>query len=324
MRIEKEKLIEFYTMMVRIREFEEEASQRFLDGEMPLGIHQSVGQEAVAAGVCMALRRDDYITSTHRGHHHCIAKGCRLDLMMAELYGKETGYCRGKGGTMHIASPEIGVLGANGIVGAGLPLATGAGLAIQVLGQDRVAVCFFGDGASSQGTFHESLNLASIWELPVIFVCENNMYAEATPIAYSKKPSDIASRAAGYDIPGIVVDGMDVLAVYETTLEAAGRARRGEGPTLLECQTYRYYGHYIGEPLGYRSDEEVAWWKSRDPIEGLKRELIEIDALSEEDFEEIKSEISREVKESVSFARDSPFPEAKALFEDVFFEEEEI
>ena len=256
-----------YASMYKIRRFEQEAVKLFHNKELPGWLHSYIGEEAVAVGVCASLNRDDYITSTHRGHGHCIAKGADLKRMMAELYGKETGYCKGKGGSMHIADFSIGILGANGIVGGGIPIATGTALASQYLEDGRVTVCFFGDGASNQGGFHESLNLASLWKLPVVYVCENNLYAETTPQADHQPIRDIADRAKSYNMPGVIVDGNDVFAVYEKANKAVERARAGRGPTLIECKTYRYRGHWEGDPEVYRTKEEVKEWKKRSPKE---------------------------------------------------------
>ncbi|MFQ6111978.1 MAG: thiamine pyrophosphate-dependent dehydrogenase E1 component subunit alpha, partial [Nitrospinota bacterium] len=257
-----------FETMLRIRMFEEKAVDLFQHGFMPGFLHVCIGQEAIAAGVCAALRPDDHIISTHRGHGHIIAKGGDYRYMMAELYAKRTGYCKGKGGSIHIADMDLGILGANGIVGGGIPIANGAALAFKLKKTGQVLVCFFGDGASNQGSFHEGLNLASTWHLPVVFICENNQYAESTPQKVHQHITDISCRAEAYDIPGVSVDGNDAVAVYEAASEAVERARQpGEHPTLIECKTYRHMGHYIGDPgTLYRSDEEVAEWKKRDPI----------------------------------------------------------
>src|SRR3989441_3069719 len=244
--LDKPLLLKMYEQMLTIREFEERAAKEFASGKVPGFVHLYAGEEAVAVGVCTHLTDDDFITSHHRGHGHCIAKGVNVQAMVAELLGREAGACRGKGGSMHIADVHKGMLGANGIVGGGFPLATGAALTAKFNGRGQVAVCFFGDGASNQGTFHESLNLASIWKLPVIFVAENNGYAESTPVTYHMSCRDIAERAVSYDMPGVAVDGLNVLGVYEAIGEAVARARRGEGPSLIECKTYRYYGHFEG------------------------------------------------------------------------------
>ena len=256
MAIASETLLVLYRTMLTIRLFEHRVSREFRTGEIPGFVHMYVGEEAVAAGVCANLNDDDYITSTHRGHGHCIAKGCDLGRMIAEIYGREDGLCRGRGGSMHIADFSRGMLGANAIVGGGIALATGAGLASSIRGGTQVSVAFFGDGAANQGVLHESLNLAAIWKLPVIFVCENNGFAESTPTAYATSVADVAFRASGYGIPGVVADGADVLGVYAAARTAVDRARAGEGPTLLEVKTYRFMGHFEGDPERYRDDDE--------------------------------------------------------------------
>jgi acetoin:2,6-dichlorophenolindophenol oxidoreductase subunit alpha len=324
MSVEGEKLIEMYTRMLAIRRFEEKAVELFSTGQLPGASHPYIGEEAVAVGVCANLRPDDRITSTHRGHGHCIAKGGDAKRMMAELLGKKTGYCKGKGGSMHIADFGIGILGANGIVGAGLPISTGSGLAAKLLGTDQVTVCFFGDGAANQGGFHSSLNLASIWKLPVVYVCENNMYAVSTPAAYAISIEDVADRGAAYGIPGVAVDGQDVMAVYEAAHEAVARARKGEGPSLIECKTYRYLGHMLGEEMmfgpdrTYRSQEEVERWKKRDPIALFEARLEELGVLTEEQRAEINEQVTSQIEEAVAFARESPLPAPEDALADVF------
>src|SRR5437899_7917388 len=273
--LDKSQLLHMYEQMKTIREFEERAGKEFASGKIPGFVHSYAGEEAVAVGVCTHLTDDDFITSHHRGHGHCIAKGVDVQAMVAELLGREADACRGKGGSMHIADVHKGMLGANGIVGGGFPLATGAGLTAKFNGRGQVAVCFFGDGASNQGTFHESLNLAGIWKLPVVFVAENNGYAESTPVTYHMSCQDIAERAAGYGMPGVTVDGLDVLAVYEAAGEAIARARRGEGPSLIECKTYRYHGHFEGDTMTYRTKDELAFYRGRDSILGLRRFIVE-------------------------------------------------
>ena len=245
MELNNTKIIEMYKTMKRIREFETNASKLFAEGQIHGFVHLYIGEEAVATGVCSNLREDDYITSTHRGHGHIIAKGGDVKYMMAELYGRQTGYCKGKGGSMHIADATKGIIGANGIVGAGQNIATGAGLSAKLRGTDQVCACFFGDGSTNQGTFHESLNLASIWRLPVVFVCENNLYGISMHQSRHQAIQDIADRAVAYNIPGVVVDGNDVFAVYEAANEAIERARNGQGPSLIECKTYRHHGHFL-------------------------------------------------------------------------------
>lgn len=311
-------LLGLYRTMWKIRAFEEKATELFQQGRLPGFLHSSVGQEAVAAGACAALRLDDYITSTHRGHGHVIAKGAELGPMFAELYGKVTGYCRGKGGSMHIMDFSKGILGANGIVGGGIPIATGAGLSARLRGTDQVVVSFFGDGASNTGGFHEAINMAAIWELPVIFLCEHNLYAESTHAKTTMKIENVSERAPGYGIPGVTVDGNDVLAVYDAVKAAVERARRGEGPTLLEAKTYRWYGHYIGDPAVYRPAEEVEAWKQRDPIQSFEQVLLHGSAASEADLENIRQDIAREVDEAVAFAETSPEPDPSEALMHIF------
>jgi pyruvate dehydrogenase E1 component alpha subunit len=296
--------------MLKIRKVELDFAMLFRNGKLPLGAHLYEGQEAVAAGVCANLRKDDYITSTHRGHGHCIAKGMDLKLMMSEVFGKKTGCCRGKGGTMHMFAPEIGIMGTIGIVGAGMPIATGLGLAAKMKGTDKVAVAFFGDGASNNGAFHESLNMASLWRLPVIYVCENNQYATSVNVKRSTPVSFIGVRGTAYNIPGVTVDGNCVDQVYAAAEKAVKRARAGEGPTLIECQTYRVRGHYEGDDtLDYRTREEVEAAKARDPIAYWKRALITEKLMDEAGFEELSAEIDRMVAEAETFGLESPFPE---------------
>jgi pyruvate dehydrogenase E1 component alpha subunit len=275
---------------------------------MPGFVHLYLGQEAVAVGACAALKEDDYITSTHRGHGHIIAKGGDVKRMMAELYGKATGYNKGKGGSMHIAAPSLGILGANGIVGAGLPIATGAGLSAKLRKSGQVALCFFGDGASNQGTFHEAINIGSAFSLPVVYVCENNLYAVGTRQSKVRKIEDIADRGASYGIPGLAVDGNDVIAVYEACAEAVERARAGRGPTLVECKTYRWRTHFEGEPDTYRPPEEVEAWMRREPIAPYRRRLVEQGVLSEEEADQIVARVVQEIDEAVEFAQSSPLP----------------
>ena len=310
-----------YERMLTIRRFEETAIQLFERGLIRGNVHPCIGQEAVSVGVCAVLRRDDYMTSTHRGHGNCLAKGADPKLMAAELLGKATGYCKGKGGSMHIADFEGGNLGANGIVGGGLPIAVGAGISIQNRGTDQVAVCFFGDGASNQGTFHESLNFAALWKLPVLFVCENNLYALSTPLKEATALPRISDRAMAYGIPGIHVDGNDVLAVYAHAQEAVGRARRGDGPTLLDCATYRFFGHFTGDPgrgVTYRSKEEMEEWLERCPIKKLYRYLIDSGAMNDATAREIAARVEAVTEAAVAFAESSPWPSPEDALQDVF------
>lgn len=304
--------------MLEIRCFEEKVYDLYGQNLVPGTIHLYAGQEAVAVGVCANLREDDYITSTHRGHGHCIAKGAQLNRVMAEILGKKTGYCKGKGGSMHIADFSSGMLGATAVVGAGLPIAAGAGLSIKLRKTDQVVACFFGDGASNQGTFHEAINMASIWNLPVLFVCENNLYAMGTHQTIVMTIENIADRAAAYGIPGVVADGNDVLAVYEAAHEAVDRARKGEGPTLIECKTYRHKGHSRFDPATYRPKEEVEKWMKRDPIAQFKARLIEMKTLTEEEVNKIEQEVTATVDDAVKFAVESPHPAPEEALENVF------
>jgi pyruvate dehydrogenase E1 component alpha subunit len=319
MSIPQETLIEMYQKMELIRHFEYAINLLYGQGKIYGAMHLSIGEEAVAVGVCTNLRNDDYVFSTHRGHGHCLAKGADVRKMMAELFGRSTGVCGGKGGSMHVADVSVGMLGASGIVGGGIPLATGAGLSAKYKGTDQVAVAFFGDGASNQGTFHEAINLGSIWDLPVIYVCENNGYAEATPISYATRVKNIADRAASYGIPGVVVDGMDVTAVYQVARAAVERAREGKGPTLVECKTYRYEGHEMGDPHHlYRPKEEVEEWKKKDAIARLRRVLISGKILTEKEADKIEEDVKKQIEEAVRFADESPYPDPEEAVRGVF------
>ncbi len=316
--MDKSKLAEMYRKMLEIRLFEERVFELYGQNLVPGTIHLYVGEEAVAVGVCANLRKDDYVVSTHRGHGHCIAKGARLDKIMAEILGKKTGYCKGKGGSMHIADFSVGMLGATAVVGAGIPIATGAGLSIKLRATDQVAVCFFGDGASNQGTFHEGLNLAAVWKLPVIFVCENNFYAMGTRQTQVMLVKDVSIRASSYGISGVSVDGNDVEAIYRAAESAVERARKGQGPTLIECKTYRHKGHSRYDPATYRSKEEVERWLKKDPILRLKKNLLESGQLSVAEATQIESSVSLSVEAAVKFAIDSPFPAPDEALEDVY------
>jgi pyruvate dehydrogenase E1 component alpha subunit len=321
MDIDNETLRKLHTTMLRIRLFEERIVDLYARGLVPGLAHLYVGEEAVAAGVCTALRDDDYITSTHRGHGHVIAKGAELKPMMAELFGKKTGYCKGKGGSMHIADMEIGILGANGIAGGGLPIAVGAGMSAKWRGTDQVAVCFFGDDASNSGTFHESLNLASLYKLPVIFVCENNLYGISVGQEKQRLLKDIALRATNYDMPGVTVDGNDVIEVYQAVSKAIRRARAKEGPTLIECKTYRWRGHHEGDPNQggrYRHKEEIESWKKRDPIGRLAERLIANKLSTKKKLATIKNEILAEIDQAVAFANESEFPTIEEMYKDLY------
>ena len=316
--LNKDTLQWMYEMMVTIRRFEEQA-RREADAGKLRGMHSSIGQEAVPTGICAHLRDDDYVLGTHRSHHHCIAKGVDLNEMMAELLGKSTGTNKGKGGTMHIADINKGMLGANGVVGSNIPVATGVALSAKVRGTDQVSAVFFGDGASSQGSLHESMNLASIWKLPVLFVCENNRYAEATPFQYSVAGGSVSNRAQGYDMPGVEVDGQSVLDMFEVAGEAIRRARAGEGPTLIEAQTYRYQGHFgADDPLAYRTQEEEDYYEARDCIQQLKAYLLEGGFAGEDDLQAIDEKALNAVAVATKFANDSPFPDPEELTTDVY------
>jgi pyruvate dehydrogenase E1 component alpha subunit len=315
-----EKMVDIYTTMTKIRMFETRVSELFAAGKIPGFVHLYVGEEAIAAGVCANLLKTDYITSTHRGHGHLISKGGDVKFMMAELLGKKTGYCKGKGGSMHIADVDLGILGMNGIVGAGPPLAAGAALACQYLGKESVAVCFFGDGASNQGTTHEAMNLATCWKLPVVFVAENNMYGISSCTINSMCVPNIAERAAAYDMPGIMVDGNDVMAVCEAAGEAIKRARQGKGPTLIECKTYRHRGHFEGDPCVYRSKEELEEWKEKDPIPRFEQKLMELGLLSAEKIQALKNFIKDQIEEAERFAEQSPYPDPDEVTLDVYTE----
>ena len=318
--ISNETLLDIHRRMVRIRIFEETAGKMMEDGKIPGALHLYVGEEAVAAGVMVHLSNSDWVTSTHRGHGHLIAKGGELDKMMAELFGCATGYNKGKGGSMHICNMELGMLGANGIVGGGPPIAMGAGFSNKFRKTNDVSVSFFGDGASNEGSVHEAANMAALYKLPVVFVCENNGYGEYTPQRNHQAIVDVADRAAGYGMPGVVVDGMDAVAVYEAAGQAIARARAGEGPTLLECKTYRYYDHVGVRGMGmtYRTDEELEQWKARDPIDLMERRLADQGILSAEAAQAVHDEINAEVQAAVEFAKSSPMPEASTLLEDVY------
>ena len=318
--ISNKTLLDMHKRMVRIRHFEEAAGKLMEDGKVPGALHLYVGQEAVAAGVMVHLTNKDQITSTHRGHGHLIAKGGEFNKMYAELYGKATGYCKGKGGSMHICDMDLGMIGANGIVGGGPPIAMGAAFSNKFRKTKDVAATFFGDGASNEGAFHEAANMAALFKLPVLFVCENNGYGEYTSQENHQAVVDVADRAAGYGMPGVVVDGMDAIAVYEAAGEAVARARAGHGPTLLECKTYRYYDHVgvRGMGLKYRSDEEVELWQQRDPIDRLEAHLLEQGISTKRKLENVHKATLKEVEEGIAFAEESPLPEPSALLEDVY------
>ncbi len=321
LQVDKKVCIKMYEQMLTIRRFEEKAIELFEHNLIRGNIHLCIGQEAVSVGICSNLRREDFMVNTHRGHGNCIAKGADLKRMMAELLGKSTGYCKGKGGSMHIADFEGGNLGANGIVGGGLPIAVGAGISIQNRGTDQVVACFFGDGASNQGTFHESLNLAALWRLPVVFVCENNLYALSTPVREAISVPHISDRAMAYGIPGFNIDGNDVIEVYSKMKEARERAKAGEGPTLLDCITYRFFGHFTGDPgrgITYRSKEEMEQWQNRCPIKKLRERLIKEKMMTEEMEKTIEANVKASIEKAVQFAKESPFPLPDEAVQDLF------
>jgi len=316
----REVQFDLHRRMVRIRLFEEAAGKLAEAARLPGFLHLYVGQEAVAAGVCANLNDDDPITSTHRGHGHLVAKGGDFNRMMAELMAKSTGYCKGKGGSMHISDLDLGMLGANGIVGAGSPIAVGAAFAAKYRKRGQVAVAFFGDGATNIGAFHEAANMACALHLPIVFACENNEYGEFTPRSKTMAINDVVERAAGYGMPGVIVDGMDAIAVYEVAAEAIGRARRGDGPSFIEAKTYRFYNHHGIQNLGlkYRSDEEVSDWKARDPITILEQQMIDTGTATAADFEAVWSELRADIEASIEFADASPVPDADQLMTDVY------
>ena len=304
--------------MVKIRNFELMAEKLFLEGELPGFLHLYIGEEAIATGVLANLRKDDFITSTHRGHGHMIAKGADINRMMAELFGKTTGYCKGKGGSMHIADFSIGVLGANGVVGGGLPIAVGAGLGIKMKKAKQVVVAFFGDGASNTGAFHESLNFASIYKLPIIFVVENNKFASTVRTKDTTSVENISDRAVSYGIPGISIDGNDVITVCETAREIIKRAREGGGPSLLEAKTYRIKGHFVGAPELYRDKKEVEKFWLNEPIKKYEKKLLELKMLNEIEKKKIWEDSEKEIKEAVKFAKESPIPIGEDALTDLF------
>ena len=316
--IDAAKLKEMYTTMVKIRFFEERAIAEYRKG-LPGFVHPSIGQEAIPAGVCAFLREDDYTITTHRGHGDIIAKGARLDRMMAELFARKTGYCKGKGGSMHIADVSRNILGATGIVGDGLPIAAGVGAALKMQGRGSIMVAFFGDGATNSGAFHEGIGLASAWRLPVLFVCQNNQYQQSTPTRDYTRLSDIADRAKGYGIPGISVDGNDAIAVAEVAREAIEKCRKGEGPILIVGNTYRTVGHHMGDPgTSYRPKEEVDEWKKKDPIKRLRQQMVQNKIATNAELDKIEQNVLRELDEAVKFAQESPEPAPEEALEDIY------
>jgi acetoin:2,6-dichlorophenolindophenol oxidoreductase subunit alpha len=309
---------ELFSTMALIRAFETSVAALYKDGDIPGFVHTSLGQEGVATGVCAALEPDDYVATTHRGHGHCLAKGLDLNGMMAELFARADGLCGGKGGSMHVADPSRGMLGANAIVGASMPLAVGAALSSKLRDQGRIAVAFFGEGAANQGTFHESLNLAAIWDLPVLFLCENNIYAEFSDSRKMTRVPGVAERAAAYGVEGSTVDGNDVEAVFRATAELAERCRGGRGPLLLEAETYRWHGHYEGDAQGYKPEEESAAWREQDPLVSQARRLIERDEATPQELDAIRAREQERVAAAVERARSLPAPDPEDVFRDVF------
>ncbi len=317
--IEAEKLWSMYRKMTEIRKFEEHVWDVYTRGLMPGLAHLYIGEEGVAVGACAALRDDDYITSTHRGHGHCLAKGGRLDRMMAEIMGKEAGYCRGKGGSMHIADMSLGILGANGIVGGGFGIATGAALSAKLRNTGQVCVCFFGDGAANQGILLETVNMAVVWDLPAIYICENNQYGEHTASRTVTGVEHIVERAAGLGLEGVAVDGSDVLAVYRTVSAAVDKARRGKGPTFIEAVTYRFRGHHVGDAGTYRTKEEIQWWVDhKDPLALLGKYMLKCKVAAQEQLDALKEQVEQEVLAAIEFAKNSPLPPPEQAYEDLY------
>ncbi len=316
----KKQLLDFFRQMLTIRQFELRAINERRNGLIPGFIHSCVGQEATAVGACAALNADDVITSTHRGHGHLLAKGGKPNLMMAELAARSTGYCGGKGGSLHMTDFNLGILGANGIVAGGIPMASGAALAFKMRGETRVALAFFGDGAVNEGAFHEAANLAGLWQLPVIFFCENNLYGEGTPQHKQAPVADLSIRAAGYGFPGVIVDGNDVLAVFEATQAAVERARAGAGPTFIEGKTYRHRGHYEGDPMVYRDKAEMDAWRQRDPITAFRQRLLEAAIAPEAELAAIEVEVTATLDAAVEFAAGSPQPQPESALDGVYYD----
>lgn len=318
MKLKRELCMNMLSKMYEIRFFEETVDDLFARGLVHGTMHLSIGQEASAVGSIFALRDEDYILSTHRGHGHCIAKGADIKLMMAEFLGRETGYCRGRGGSMHIADMGGRNLGANGVVGGGIPLAVGVGLSLKMRRRDEIVMGFFGDGAANQGSFHESLNMAAIWDLPIVYVCENNQYGMSMSVRKACKIENISQRAAGYGMRGVTVDGNDVLEVYDAATEAVKRARAGEGPTLLECKTYRWKGHSKSDQERYRTKEEIEAWREKDPIKRFRETLISEGVISEGEAKQIEEEASQTIAEALEYAMASPEPSVDTVLEGVY------
>ena len=325
MSLTQEKCLKMYTDMWRIRLFEEEANRQTNLGNVVGTLHMYCGEEAVAVGVCANLRDDDYVLGTHRSHGHCIAKGAESDKMMAELFGKATGTCRGKGGSMHVADFSLNMLGANGIVGAGIGPTTGTALASKIRGTDQVSVCFFGDGAAARGTFHEAIAMGSLWQLPVVYVCENNGYQQWVPRKNVAVVDSVADMAGSYSIPGVSVNGQDAIEVYEVIAEAVARARSGGGPSLIEARTYRFYGHSLGDEQQYRTEEEVEERKrNADPINILRDFMTERNWLTSADDDQIQQRAADEITLAAMFAEESPWPEMGEVGTDVLFDAKEV
>ncbi|MDY0241609.1 MAG: thiamine pyrophosphate-dependent dehydrogenase E1 component subunit alpha [Rhodospirillaceae bacterium] len=318
MKLTKDLMLGMYEKMLRIRYFENKAIDLFAAQKIPGFVHLYIGEEAIAAGVCACLGDQDYITSTHRGHGHLIAKGGDLKMMMAELFGRADGYCKGKGGSMHIADSNLGILGANGIVGAGMPIAAGAAFACHYRGNDAVSVCFFGDASSNRGTFHEAINLAATFKLPAIFICENNLYGISNRQSNHMSISDVSDRARAYGIPGVTVDGNDVVAVHEAALEAVARARRGDGPSLLEFKTWRQRGHFEGDPQTYKDPAEQKAWLAKDPLPHTEKQIIDLGYLDKAGIKALQKKVQAEVEEAITFAENSPQPDPSDLLRDVY------
>jgi pyruvate dehydrogenase E1 component alpha subunit len=311
-------MVEMLSILIKIRRFEEKAMQLYQEGKIRGYLHPCIGQEAVPVGTCQALEAKDYIISTHRGHGHCIAKGADLRKMMAELFGKSTGYCGGRGGSMHIIDMELRILGENGIVGGGIPISVGAGFGCRMEGKGNVTVCFFGDGAANNGVFHEALNMSAVFKLPVVYICENNMYAISMCSDRSTACRDVGKRSCSYDVPGYIIDGSDPVKVYETACKAVHHAREGRGPSLIEAKTYRFYGHHPNDPAEYRGREEVEYYRNKkDPLTNFKKRLLEEEIITVKDIESIESRVKNEIKEAVAFAEKSPEPRLNAFLKEV-------
>ena len=318
MKISKEKKVELLKMMIKIRFFEEKARELYYNGSIRGTLHLSIGQEAIAAGACLAINKDDYIVSNHRGHGHCIAKGSDERKVLAEILGKEDGCCAGRGGSMHIFDIPAGVMGTNGIVGGGIPISTGVGLGIVLNRVKKVVLCFFGDGASNEGSFHEAINLAAVWKLPVIFICENNQFGDTTPYRDVTPINNISDRSVSYGIEGKNIDGNNVLKVYTEVSEAVEKARKKEGPTLIECCTYRWEGHHLGDPCVYRTKDEVAEWKKKCPIVRFKKLLKKESVLSDDEIKEIDDEIKQKIERAEEFALSSKSPNPDKVLDHIY------